>query len=80
MVTFKSNKKVVPERSCPPRNLDRSDNSSCRREGSAGRETEGLREAMEEQRGLSPGLLTISKKLQAKPGYYPLSEGKIVFY
>ena len=72
--TFNSNKEVVPERSSPT-----SHNSSCGREGSAGRETEGLREAMDEQKRDVSMTSDNIIKLQAKPGYYPLSEGKIVF-
>ena len=62
----------------PPRNLGWSDNSRWGREGSAGRETEGLREAMEEQKRAVSVTSNKINKLQAKPGYYPLSEGKIV--
>ena len=78
MVTFNSNKKVLPENCSPPRILDWSNNSRCEREGSAGRETEGLREAMEEQKRAVSITSDIINKFPAKPGSYPLSEGKIV--
>ena len=79
MVTFNSNEDVVPEKFSPPDNLDWSDNSMCGREGSAGRETEDLREAMEKQKRSISVTSDNINKLQAKPGYNPLSEGKFVY-